>query len=125
MEKCNEDGEIEGFYYCADWENKKPNEELQRIPAFGTSNEPIEILYINPYAAGYYYYSPVDYQGGLQYAELEGEVSNFHLNNIQNGLAPSMLINFSNGIPDEETRRRIETAYNRNGEAVQTQVDLS
>jgi len=110
MEKCNEDGEIEGFYYCADWENKKPNEELQRIPAFGTSNEPIEILYINPYAAGYYYYSPVDYQGGLQYAELEGEVSNFHLNNIQNGLAPSMLINFSNGIPDEETRRRIENS---------------
>lgn len=110
MEKCNEDGEIEGFYYCADWENKKPNEELQRIPAFGTSKDPIEILYINPYAAGYYYYSPVDYQGGLQYAELEGEVSNFHLNNIQNGLAPSMLINFSNGIPDEETRRRIENS---------------
>ncbi len=110
MEKCNEDGEIEGFYYCSDWENKKPNEELQRIPAFGTSRDPIEILYINPYAAGYYYYSPVDYQGGLQYAELEGEVSNFHLNNIQNGLAPSMLINFSNGIPDEETRRRIENS---------------
>ena len=110
MEKCNEEGEIEGFYYCSDWANKKANEELQRIPAFGTSKESLEILYIKPYAAGYYYYPPVDYQGGLQYAELEGEVSNFHLNNIQNGLAPSMLINFSNGIPDEETRRRIENS---------------
>ena len=40
---------------------------------------------------------PVDYQGGLQYAELEEEISNYHLNNIMNGLAPSMLINFNNG----------------------------
>jgi hypothetical protein len=49
-----------------------------------------------------YYYSTPDYQGGLQYAELEEEISNYHLNNIMNGLAPSMLINFNNGVPDEE-----------------------
>ena len=33
-------------------------------------------------------YSTPDYQGGLQYAELEEEVSNYHFNNIMNGLAP-------------------------------------
>ena len=41
-----------------------------RIPAFGMSKENIEIYYIKPYKSGFYYYSPVDYQGGLQYAEL-------------------------------------------------------
>ena len=105
-----DDGEIKGFYYCSDWEKIKPNQDLKRIPAFGTSREPIEILYVRPYVAGHYYYSPVDYQGGLQYAELEEEISNYHLNNIMNGLAPSMLINFNNGVPNEEERENIENA---------------
>ena len=107
-EKCNEKGEIEGYYYFSDWANYKRGNELKRIPAFGTSKEGLEILYIKPYRAGFKYYSPVDYQGGTQYAELEEEISNFHLNNILNGLAPSMLINFNNGTPDPEQREMIE-----------------
>jgi len=107
MEKADE-GEIKGYYYHPDWKNVKPNEQPERIPAFGTSSEPIEIYCIKPYRAGFYYYSPVDYQGGLQYAELEEEIANYHLNNIKNGLAPSMLINFNNGIPNEEERSLIE-----------------
>lgn len=108
-EKCNEKGEIEAYYYYKDWSKIKPSENPMRIPAFGTSKEAIEILYVQPYKAGFYYYSPVDYQGGLQYAELEEEISNYHLNNIQQGLAPSMLINFNNGIPNQEERRLIES----------------
>ena len=108
-EKCNEDGEVEGYYYAKSWEDVNANKETPtRIPAFGSSNEGIEILYIKPYRAGFYYYSPVDYQGGLQYCELEEEVANYHLNNIKNGMSPSMLINFNNGVPTEEERYIIE-----------------
>ncbi len=107
-EKSGEDGEINAYYYFHDWEEYKPQSKLKRIPAFGKSNESIEILYVKPYRAGYHYYSPVDYQGGLQYAELEEEVGNFHLNNIMNGMSPSMLINFNNGVPNEEERELIE-----------------
>ena len=107
-EKCNEDGDIEAYYYMADWTKVKPSDKPLRIPAFGFSKEGVEILFIKPYRAGFYYYSPVDYQGGLQYAELEEEISNYHLNNIMNGLAPSMLINFNNGVPNEEERSLIE-----------------
>ena len=107
-EKNNGDGEVEAYYYCPDWKKAKPNEEHKRIPAFGMSQEGLEILYVKPYRTGFYYYSPVDYQGGLQYSELEEEVANYHLNNIMNGLAPSMLINFNNGIPTEEERQMIE-----------------
>lgn len=109
IEKCNEEGEIEGYYYSPDWSKVQQSSVLKRIPAFGTSNEPIEILYVRPYLSGYYYFSPVDYQGGLQYSELEEEISNYHLNNISNGLAPSMLINFNNGVPNEEEREMIES----------------
>ena len=110
-EKCSaDDKQVQAYYYHPDWANIKPSDEPKRVPAFGVSNspQPIEILYIKPYKAGMYYYSTPDYQGGLQYAELEEEVSNYHLNNILNGLAPSMLINFNNGIPDENAQTIIE-----------------
>ena len=108
-EKCNEEGEIEAYYYAKDWKEVTARKETpMRIPAFGYSEEAIEVLYVKPYRAGYYYYSPVDYQGGLQYAELEEEVANYHINNIQNGLAPSMLLNMNNGVPTEEERNLIE-----------------
>ena len=107
-EKCNDKGEIEAYFYHYDWSKYKRSDDLVRIPAFGTSKEGLEIMYIKPYRAGFKYYSPVDYQGGTQYAELEEEISNYHLNNIMNGLAPSMLINFNNGTPDPEQREIIE-----------------
>lgn len=107
-EKADEDGDIKAYYYWNDWTTIKPSDKPLRIPAFGTSKENIEIYYIKPYKAGFYYYSPVSYQGGLQYAELEEEISNYHLNNIMNGLAPSMLINFNNGSPNQEQRELIE-----------------
>ena len=108
-EKCNEEGEVEAYYYAKDWSEVTARKETpMRIPAFGYSEEAIEVMYVKPYRAGYYYYSPVDYQGGLQYAELEEEVANYHINNIQNGLAPSMLLNMNNGVPTEEERNLIE-----------------
>ena len=108
-ERCNDDGEIQAYFYAKSWDDVSANKETPtRIPAFGFSREGIEIVYIKPYRAGFYYYSPVDYQGGLQYCELEEEVANYHLNNIKNGMSPSMLINFNNGVPTEEERYIIE-----------------
>ena len=111
MEKMNEDGEITGYYYSKDWTKiRKKGYEPVRIPAFGygEKGEGLEIYCIKPYRSGFYYYSPVDYQGGFPYAELEEEVANYHINNIKNGLSPSMLINFNNGVPTEEERELIE-----------------
>jgi hypothetical protein len=107
-EKANEEGDIPAYYYFKDWTKLKPSDKPLRIPSFGMSKENIEIYYIKPYKAGFYYYAPVDYQGGIQYAELEEEISNFHLNNIMNGLSPSMLINFNNGTPNPQERELIE-----------------
>lgn len=110
-EKMNEDGEIQGYWYSKDWSMiRKKGYEPERIPAYGygEAGDKLEIYCIKPYRSGYYYYSPVDYQGALPYAELEEEVANYHINNIKNGLSPSMLINFNNGIPTEEERELIE-----------------
>ena len=111
FEKMNEDGEVCGYYYSKDWTKiRKRGYEPTRIPAFGhgEKGDALEIYCIKPYRSGFYYYSPVDYQGGIPYAELEEEVANYHINNIKNGLSPSMLINFNNGVPTEEERELIE-----------------
>ena len=110
-EKCNEEGEVEAYYYAYNWEEVRSKKGVDRIPAFGygSQGDKVEILYFRPYRSGSYYYSPVDYQGALPYAELEGEVANYHINNIKNGLAPSMIVNFNNGVPPEEERANIES----------------
>ena len=107
--------DIQGYFYHSNWKNYKEGDELVRFDSFGSTwndknkaSAPIEIYYIKPYRSGFYYYSPVDYQGGLQYAETEEEIANFHLNNIKNSFTPSMLINFNNGEPDEDTRDEME-----------------
>lgn len=114
-EKANKEGEVEGYWYSPDWTRyKEKGFEPVRIAAFGYDDNATESVYvIKPYSTGNYYFSPVDYQGGLQYAELEQEVANYHLNNIKNGLAPSMLINFHNGIPPEEEQDEIERDITR------------
>ena len=110
-EKCNDEGDVEAYYYAYDWTEVRSKKGVERIPAFGygEQGDKVEILYFRPYRSGSYYYSPVDYQGALPYAELEGEVANYHINNIKNGLAPSMIVNFNNGVPPEEERDIIES----------------
>ena len=105
------DGKVQAYYYHPKWNELKPSDKPKRIPAykFGRKSETVELYCVKPYKAGFYYYSPVDYQGCLQYCSLEEEVSNYHINNIQNGLQPSMLLNFNNGIPSDEAQQIIES----------------
>ena len=108
-EKCDQEGEINAYYYAWDWTKVRNRTGVQRIAAFGQSNEKREIFYYRPYAAGSYYYSPPRYLAALPYAELEEEIANYHINNIKNGLAPSMIINFNNGIPPQEEQDNINS----------------
>lgn len=100
-EKCNKDGDIEAYYYSDNWTDTKKFPP-KRIPAFGTSKEPIEILYVRPYSVGLKYYALVDYQGALPYAVLEEEIADYLINEVQNGFSGTKVINFNNGIPTDE-----------------------
>ena len=104
------DGQIKAYYYHPKWCDIKPSDKPKRIPTFGNGSDSdvIELFVIKPYKAGFYYYAPVDYNGCLQYCSLEEEVFNYHINNIKNGLQPSLLINFNNGVPNEETQELLE-----------------
>jgi len=140
-EKCNDKGEIEAYLYCPDWANKKPADVLKRIPAwgFGNGNE-IEIMVIKPYLPIFHYYTPVDYNGALDYALLEQEISEYQINDVKNGFSGTKVINFNNGIPTEEMRDQIKAdvknkltgsrgdkvivAFNANAESKTTVEDI-
>ena len=107
-EKCNDKGEIEAYYYSDNWQKVKNVKDCTRIPAFGYSKEPIEIVYVKPYRAGYKYYSSPDYQGVLSWCETEEQVSIFHLNNTAHSFSPNTLIQFNNGTPNAEERQMLE-----------------
>ena len=107
-EKCNEDGKIEGYYYCDNWQDTKKFKP-KRIPAFGCSNEAIEIYFIKPYSVGQKYYSLVDYYGGLPYAQLEEDISKYLINEVNNGFSGRTVVNFNNGVPSEEQQHMIKS----------------
>ena len=99
---------IENYYYCTDWQDQRKVKDKKKIPAFGTSNEKMEILYIKHYVPGLYYYALPDYVSSLQFALSEAELSNLHFSNITNGFLPLVMVNFNNGVPAPEERQTIE-----------------
>jgi hypothetical protein len=107
-EKLSESPRVEAYYYSHDWTDQRAIRNKKRIPAFGTSNESTELLYIKDYSPGHFYYSVPDWFPGLQFAFVEAELSNLHLNNIENGFLPLVMINMNNGIPAPEERDTIE-----------------
>jgi capsid portal protein len=107
-EKLGSSPMIENYYYCTDWNDQRKIRDKKKIPAFETSNEKMEILYIKHYCPGLYYYSLPDWVSALQLAMAEGEISNLHFNNIVNGFLPAVMLNFNNGVPAPEERQTIE-----------------
>lgn len=108
-EKCNEEGQIEAYYYHHNWSKIKPSESPKRIPAFGFGNgKESEIKIIKRYVSGFDYYAPVDYQGGLAYAELEEEVADYLINEVQCGFSGTKVVNFNNGVPDREKQMQVK-----------------
>ena len=105
-EKCNEYGDVEAYYFSDNW-NDVRNYEPKRIPAFGTSNESVEVLYIQPYSAGMKYFAHVDYQGGVDYTLLEEEIADYLINEVKSSFSGSKVVNINNGIPTEEQQSLI------------------
>jgi hypothetical protein len=111
-EKCNDKGEIEAYYYSDNWQETKKFPP-KRIPAFGYGDQTLELLCVRDYSVGQKYYSNVDYIGALAYATLEEEIADYLINDVQNGFSPTSVINFNNGVPDEEKQSLIASDVKR------------
>jgi hypothetical protein len=114
------------YYYSVDWKGTQVNPQKWKpieIPAFDMTSdgEPSQILYTKRYIPGMDYYPAPDWVAGITTVQLDIEIKNFHLNNTQNSLMPSLAVSFSNGVPSEEERdmlyRQLEAKYSSTNNA--------
>jgi len=106
-EKCNKEGKIEAYYYCDDWTDPKKYKPV-RYSSFGCSKDASEIYFIKPYSVGMKYYALPDYIGCLPYCTLEESISEYLINEVNNGFSSRSVINFNNGQPSEEQQNLIK-----------------
>ena len=115
-------GKIPGYYISTEWKNKfrystTSIEDIQYLPVYNTDlrqEQPSQIFIANHYRPGAEYYPLPDYIGAYRIITLDIEVDNFHVNNLRNGLVPSLAITtFTNGSDTEkrEIQNQLEAAY--------------
>lgn len=108
--KKNEEDEVEEYYYSSDWSNLRKYKEIP-YRAFDAmdnkSDNASQIFYYFNYTPGNDVYPLPAYVAATNDIVLDAKVSRFHVNNISNGLAPSLFIKMRNGIPTPEARREV------------------
>ena len=102
-------GKVDTYYISADWGNTRQNKPYA-IPAFNLKDRtsPSQLLYTGLYSPNMDIYYTPDYVAACNWALIDQKVSEFHLNNIQNGFSGSYFISFANGVPTQEERLQIE-----------------
>lgn len=114
--------------YWADFSKLRINEKGNKVYWADTwkgSVKPIEYDVYNPKMTNkttqiYYYrgttcrsvYPIPSYISASDAIQTEIEIQNYHLTAIHNGFAVNAVINFNNGVPDEEERKAIEEKIN-------------
>lgn len=100
-------GSIKTYWYSRDWTDiKKEENEPKEYKAFGDGKAGTSIYVAKPYSIGDEYFGTPCYAAGLQYCEMEEEISNMNISSIKNGLSAGYIINIPNGdnYTDDEKR---------------------
>jgi len=96
-DKIDSDGDINGAWYSDDWSKINKNKPIFYPEFKGELTEPIMVKSVVPHQQGQNYFALPSYVQGLQYAQMEEEISNYCINHITNGLSFGYIINFNNG----------------------------
>ena len=103
------DKKNELFYYSDDFSNGKSYGrcKMHIYPAF--NDEDVSIYYSKNSKHQTY---PIPIWGSaVLAAEIENNINQYHLNNLENGFAPTSVVSFNNGVPTDEIREEIEKAF--------------
>jgi hypothetical protein len=113
---ASEDEEIVGVYHSNDWANtRKKRNKPEFLPVFNPTNngeEPRQIFYKFAYCGANIYPRP-DYYSAINSIELAREISVYHVNNIMNGLSPSMIVSLFQGAPAPDEQQQIKRDWER------------
>lgn len=99
------------FFYKEDWQDRR--EKPRKFPKFSKGITVQSIFGYREYRQGLGTYPLPSYVAAINYIEADFEVSKNTLANAKNGFAASKMINFFNGEPeDEQKKRQIERRVN-------------
>lgn len=104
--KVRSDEKNEIFYYSDDWGKWGSKCTIYPVYRVGDSN-PTSIYYNKGTVTRGVYPTPL-YGAALIACELEKSINEFHINNINNGFASNVIINFNNGVPSDEDKEEAE-----------------
>ena len=113
--KPDEEDKVHSYFYSSDWSQirKYKPVEYKSFDITDTKKDSAsQIYYCKNYNPGQNVYPLPSWVGGLNDVQLDSRVSKWHNANISNGLAPSMFIQFRNGIPLPQERRDIYNEIN-------------
>lgn len=104
--RLRSDKDREVFYYSEDWRASRV--KVLRYPKFGINDaNPTSIVYYAGNKTRGTYPVPL-WNAAVRSAEIDKQITDFHLNNIANGFSGGYALNFNNGIPDDEQKMEIE-----------------
>ena len=108
---ANDEDVIPGIYYSKDWNDMRKKKNAPTfIPMYNPTSkadEPSQVLFIGVMTPGSAYYPKPDYYSAINYIEITREISEFYRAFLSNGMAPSYMLHFNNGIPDPEEQLAI------------------
>ncbi len=98
--------DLDRYWLCDNWDDMRKHDPIL-YPGFSVSDrkKASQILYVKDYHPGSEYYGIPEYYSGINWINLEWEISQFHLSNIQRGFTPNYMINFISGNPSDEQKR--------------------
>lgn len=118
--RMNKDCDV--FYYCEGWGKSwnrdrvftypkyMQNLEWEKLDENERERHASSILFIKDIRTQTYP-SP-KYAAAVKSCEIERCIDEYHLNSINNGFAGSAIINFNNGVPEDEIKKEIEKSFN-------------
>jgi hypothetical protein len=114
FQKVRVSKDLQTFYVKNDWTASDFKEKAREYPAFNP-NDPSgpQIFFVKQYNPKSDVYPLPSYFQGLNYIESDIQVSRHILGNAKHNFVATKLINFNNGLPQEEEQEMVETDLKR------------
>lgn len=114
FQKVRASKDLQTFYVKNDWTASDFKEKAREYPAFNP-NDPSgpQIFFVKQYNPKSDVYPLPSYFQGLNYIESDIQVSRHILGNAKHNFVATKLINFNNGLPQEEEQQEVETDLKR------------
>lgn len=114
FQKVRASKDLKTFYVKNDWTASDFKEKAREYPAFNPSDPSgPQIFFVKQYNPKSDVYPLPSYFQGLNYIESDIQVSRHILGNAKHNFVATKLINFNNGLPQEEEQEEVETDLKR------------